>query len=330
MRRRGLSAGILAAVALGLIAALSDAAGQQDNIHRIGVFAAASPRAAPQYVAFEQRLRQLGYVEGRNLAIEFRTAEGRAERMPELAAELVRLAPDLIVAVGSQALIGALQQASHGKVPIVMVAVDFDPVAAGFVTSLARPGGNITGVFVRQPELAAKRLELLRELVPAAALIAVLWDALTTEQLTSVEATAGALGVQLQPIKLRDPPYDFDGAFAAAAQAGAGAVLTPLSPAIFRDRARLVDAALRSRLPVMFASRELAEAGGLISYGANLAEQLRRAATYVDEVLKGTSPAGLPIELAASYELVVHLRTAKALDIVIPQSILLRADEVIE
>ena len=211
MNRRDFLAGVLAAVALGLVVPSSHAAEQQDNIRRIGVFAAASPRSAPQYVAFEQRLRELGYVEGRNLAIEFRTAEGRAERMPELAAELVQLAPDLIVAVGSQPLIGALQQASHGRVPIVMVAVDFDPVAAGFVASLARPSGNITGVFFRQPELAAKRLELLRELVPEAAPIAVLWDAFTTEQLTSVEAAAGALGVQLQPIQLATRPMTSTG-----------------------------------------------------------------------------------------------------------------------
>ena len=330
MSRRGLIAGILAAVALGLVAASPRAAGQQEKIHRVGVFAAASPRSAPQYAAFEQRLRELGFVEGRNLAVEFRTAEGRAERIPELAAEFVRLRPDLIVAVGPESLVRAVQQATRGTIPIVMVAVDFDPVAAGVVASLARPGGSITGVFFRQPELAAKRLELLKEVVPDAARVAIFWDEFTTEQLKSAEAAAGALAVQVEPIELRDAPYDFDGAFAAASRAGAGAVLTPMSPAIFRDRTRAADAALRSRIPAMFASRELAEAGGLVAYGANLAEQVRRAATYVDKVLKGARPADLPIELAATYELVINLRTAKALGLTIPQSVLLRADEVIE
>jgi putative ABC transport system substrate-binding protein len=242
---------------------------------------------------------------------------------------LVRLKPDLIVAAGPEPLFAAVRQATR-TIPVVMVSVDFDPVATGYIASLARPGGNLTGVTFRQAELAAKRLELLKETVPGLARVAVVWDTFSHDQMQSVSAAAAALKLQLHPIEFRDTPYDFEGALGAAARDGAGAVLSALSPEMFRERARLARAALDHRLPAAFPLREFADEGGLMSFGVNFPDQWRRAAEYADKVLKGAKPTDLPVEQPTKFELLVNLKTAKDLGIAVPESILVRADEVIE
>jgi putative ABC transport system substrate-binding protein len=332
------AAGLLSLALGSVLAPPRDAAGQPERAYRIGVLAAGSPRSQDFYQAFYGRLRELGYEEGRNLSIDHRSAEDRAERAPEIAAELLRAGagpPDLIVAVGPEwalrAAVRATGDSGHDALPIVVVAIDYDPVARGYIAGLARPGGRITGVVFRQVELAAKRLQLLTEAVPGAARVAVLWDGASADQLQATQSAAGPLALQLQPIELGDaPPYDFDRALDAAAREGAAAVLSSVSPAIFRGRERLASAAQRHRLPAMYAARQFAEAGGLMAYGANFAEQMRRAAAYVDKILKGARPAELPVEEASTYELVINLKTARALGLELPQSLLLRADEVIE
>ena len=318
------TAGLIAALAL--LAPAFAAAQPSTKVARIGILSGV-PRSAPTHVAFEQKLRELGYVDGQNLAIEFRSAEGRADRFPALAAELVRLKVDVIVAVATEAALRAAWQATS-TIPIVMVAVGYDPVALGYVSGLARPGGAITGVFFQHLELIAKRLQLLKEAVPKITRVAVLWDVFATDQLKEAEAAARSLGIQLQPVELRDP-YDFDGAFRAA-RGRAGALLVLMSPVFFRERARIADLAAKHRLPAMFGVREFAEAGGLMAYGATISEMFRLAAEYVDKILKGARPADLPVQQPTRFELVLNLRTAKALGLTLPQSLLIRADKVIE
>jgi ABC-type uncharacterized transport system substrate-binding protein len=295
----------------------------------IGILATGQLRTAAPYPALERALRDLGLVDGQNVRIEFRMAEGRIERLPGLAAELVRSNVDVIVAGGTFPSLEAARRASS-VVPIVMIAVDFDPLAAKVVPSLNRPGGNITGVFVRQIELTAKRMELLKEIVPKARRIAILSDDFTVDQLKMAESTARSFGLRLQPVKFHGPPYDYAAGFASAAKERAAAVLVPVGPLFFRDRARVVEVALQQRMPTMFPLPEFADAGGLIAYGANLDVTFASAAPYIDKILKGVKPADLPIEQPKSFELVVNMKSAKAMGLTIPPSVLLRADRVIE
>jgi putative ABC transport system substrate-binding protein len=290
---------------------------------------AAQPRSANFIQAFEHRLRELGYVEGQNLVIEFRTGEGKAERYPTLAAELVNLSVDVLLASGPEATLRAARHAT-GTIPIVMVAIDYDPVARGYVAGLPRPGGNITGLFFQQLELTGKRLELLKDALPRLTRVAVLWDAFSADQLPAAEAAAGRLGVQLQPMQLRNPPYAYAEAVSAAAQARVEALLPLMSPVFFRERARLLELVGTHRLPAIYGQREFVEAGGFMAYGVNFSTMYRRAADYVDRILKGAKPADLPVEQPTKFELVVNLRTAKALGLTIPPSVLMRADEIIQ
>ncbi len=321
---------VIAAFALGILfVPVSGEAQRPGRVARVGMLSAAQPRSASFLQAFEHRLRDLGYVEGQNLIIEFRTGEGKAERYPALAAELVERHVDVLVASGPEAVLRAARDATR-TTPIVMVAIDYDPVARGYIAGLPRPGGHITGLFFQQLELTGKRLELLKGALPQLTRVAVLWDAFSADQLPAAKAAARELGVQLQPVELRDPPYDYVSAFNAVAESGAKALLPLMSPVLFRERAPLLELVGTHRLPAIFGQREFADAGGLMAYGVSFNEMFRRAADYVDRILKGTKPADLPVEQPTKFELVINLKTAKALGLTIPQSVLIRADQVIQ
>ena len=302
---------------------------QESRVLRVGAVSAGAPRSSPHWDAFSQRLGELGYVEGRNLSIEFRSADGRPERFPGLMTELVRRGVDVILTVGPEASLRAAKEATTA-IPIVVVAIDYDPIARGYVGGLARPGGNVTGVFLRQPELTPKRIELLKELVPKVRRVVIFWDAFSGDQLKEAQTVAQATGLQLQPFEFRTPPYDFDGAMKSATRQQAGALLGLASPIFYRQRADLAEMAIRHRLPTIAPFRESAEAGVLIAYGASLPDMLRRAAEYIDRISKGAKPADLPVEQPTKFELVINLKTAKALGLTIPPSVLARADEVIQ
>ncbi len=317
----------LGCLAGGLLAAPLAAEAEQ-TLARVGFPASGSPRSVPLVADFEERLRELGYIEGRNLTIEFRSAEGNVDRLPTLAAELVQLKANVIftaTAPGVRAV-----KAASSSMPIVTLATDYDPIAAGFVSGLGRPGGNVTGLFLRQVELTAKRLSLLKEALPATTRVAVFWDTFATDQLRTAEATARSLGLQLQPLELRSPPYDYASALEKAARGHAETLLGLAFPLMYRDRNEVAAAVLKTRLPGMFPFREVAEAGGLMAYGANLSEMYRSAAVYVVKILKGAKAADLPVERPTKFELVLNLKTAKALGLTIPPSLLQRADQVIE
>ena len=318
----------LAIVAGGLLAAPLVVEAQQAKVYRIGLLSTGNPRSTAIFQAFEQRLRELGYVEGQNLAIEFRTAEGRTDRLPGLAAELVRLNVDVVV-VATDPATRAAKEAS-AKIPIVMVSVNYDPVELGYIASLARPGTNVTGVLFLHRELTAKRVELFKEMLPTVKRVAILSDPLAAEQLSALEAANRSMGLQLQVLELRNPSYDFESAFRAAMRSRAQALFVLTTPVIFRERSNVAQLALKNRLPTSFAHREHVEAGGLMSYGPNFNDMWRLAAVYVDKILKGAKPADLPVEQPTKFELVINLKTAKALGLTIPQSLLLRADEVIQ
>jgi ABC-type uncharacterized transport system substrate-binding protein len=318
---------------LALLAAPFAAEAQQAaKVPRIGYVStnlAANPHTRE---AFRQGLRDLGYVEGRNVVIEYRSAEGKVERFPALAAELVALKVDVIVAANTRAALAAKQ--ATRTLPIVF-ATAVDPVASGLVTSLARPGGNVTGLSILAPELVGKCLELLKQAVPGVSRVAVLWqpggygERTEKEMLKEAEVAARALGVRLQFVEARGPT-DFARAFSDMTGARAGALTVLSSVTFISERRRLVDLAAKNRLPTVYPGREFVDAGGLMAYGSDLADLNRRAATYVDEILKGTKPRDLPVQQPTKFELVVNLKTAKALGLTIPQSVLLRADEIIQ
>jgi putative ABC transport system substrate-binding protein len=282
--------------------------------------------------AFRQGLRERGYVEGQNIVIEYRSADGKIERLPGLAIELVRLKVDLIIA-GNTPMARAAQQATT-SIPIVG-SVMGDPVGDGLVASLARPGGNITGLTFLGPELVPKRLGLLKEALPRVSRVAALWhpgsfgDRTIRDMLKETEAAARTLGVQLQLVEVRGPD-DFDRAFSTMTKERTEALVQVPSTMLFNERRHIVALVTKHRLPSMFHAREFVELGGLISYGASITDLYRRAATYVDKILKGARPADLPVEQPTKFELVINLKTAKALGLTIPQSLLLRADEVIQ
>ena len=314
----------------GLLAAPLAAEGQQaGKVYRIGICSAGQTRSSPLYQAFEQRLRALGYVEGPNVSIEFRSAGGNLGLVPTLTRELVSLGVDVLVTAGGEASIRAAKEATS-TIPVVMVAVDFDPIASGYVGSLAHPGGNMTGVIFQEPDLTAKRLDVLTQALPKTTRVAVLWDTYAADQVGVAVEAARRLHLQAQPIEFGPLPYDYEGALKMATRARAQALLVLTSPVIFRDRARFTTLAVQHRLPTMFPFPEIVEAGGLMSYGANLTSLFRHAAEYVGKILKGAKPADLPIEHPTKFELVINLKTAKALGLTIPPSLLARADQVIE
>ena len=303
---------------------------QPTKVPRIGYLAAISLSAlAARTEAFQQGLRELGYVEGKNIVIEWRSVEGKLDRLPALAAELVRLKVDVIVTAGSP-ITRAAKEAT-ATIPIVMT-FDTDPVGNGFVASLARPGGNITGLANFAPELSGKQLELLKETVARLSRVAVFGTSPnpdTTLSLREVDLAAGVLKVKLQYLDILNPK-DIETAFRAAGKGRAEAILMMVRPAIAGGhRTEIVELAVKSRLPVIYNRREDAEAGGLMTYGVNANDLVRRAATYVDEILKGRKPADLPVEQPIKFEFVVNLKAAKQIGLTIPPNVLTRADRVI-
>lgn len=316
----------LATVACGLLAAARGAPAQQiGKVYRIGLLRVGSP--PPGFIEpFRQGLRELGYVEGQSIIIEYGLAENVAQ-LPELAARLLRLKVDLLVASGTPSVVPAKNAAS--TVPVVFVAA-IDPVATGVVTSLARPGGNVTGVSAVHADAMGKRLQLLNELVPKASRIAFMVRATspaTAQYVKEAELAARTLGMQLQILAVRDAG-DLEGAFASAQ--GASALLQVDDAMLTAQRTRIADLALKNRLPTISGLREMVEVGGLMSYGPHYGDLYRRAATQVDKILKGAKPADLPVEQPTKFELVINLKTAKALGMTIPQSILARVDLIIE
>jgi putative ABC transport system substrate-binding protein len=297
---------------------------------RIGVLSGgAASTQAVRWEAFRQGLKEFGYVEGRNIVIEYRYAEGKPERLPTLAAELVRLKVDLILSAGEQG-VRAAKQASQ-TIPIV-VALAGDLVGPGYVASLARPGGNITGQTTLVSELSAKRLELLKTAFPKVSRVAILWNptnAANVAAFKETEVAARALRIQLLPLDVRRAD-DFAGAFPAALRARADALIAVGDTLLLTHRARIADFAAKNRLPAMYGNEDFMDAGGLMFYGPNVADMYRRAATYVDKILKGAKPGALPVEQPTKLEFVINLKTAKALGLTIPPSILSRADRVIE
>jgi putative tryptophan/tyrosine transport system substrate-binding protein len=324
-------------VLLVLAAASAAAAQPAEKVPRVGFLWTASPASVGPYRdGFLRALAELGHGDGRDIRVEHRYGEEDVNRLPRLAAEIVSQGVDVIMTQGTP----AARAAKHATttIPIVMVNVG-DPVGTGLVASLSRPGGNLTGLTIVAPELSAKRLELLKEAIPKMARVAVLWESASTwvepskpaeqqRQPAALAAPARALGLRLQILEVRGPK-EFDDAFAAARRSRADGLLVLPSPLLNYHRASLVDLAARHRMPATYQAREFVDAGGLMSYGPELADGFRRAATYVDKVLKGARPADLPIEQPTKFELAINLKTAVALGLTIPPSVLARADHVI-
>ncbi len=321
---------IVATVALAALCTLprSEAA-QPGRIPRVGVLAGpAAPVGVPYVAAAREALREIGYVEGQNIIVEYRWAEGKPERWPVIAAELVNLKVDVLVTVAETATRHAMEATS--TIPIVMVCVD-DPVGLGYVASLARPGGNVTGSASLLPELAGKRLQLLKEVVPKASRVAFFWDGNPGGALGFKETQGAAqqLSMALQSVVAR-APSEFDRAFAAMAAERADALTVLTGPRTFGQRKVVAELAAKHRLPAVYELREFVDAGGLMSYGPSLIGMVRGTVTYVDKILKGAKPADLPVEQPTRFELVVNLKAARALGLAIPPSILVRADQVIQ
>jgi putative tryptophan/tyrosine transport system substrate-binding protein len=284
----------------------------------------------PNVEAFRQGLKDLGYVEGKNIQIEFRYGEGKPDRVPNLVAELVQLKVDVLISGDAPAI--RIAKDATKTIPIVMV-INQDPVATGLVDSLARPGGNITGISRLTRELSGKRLELLTEVVPQLSRVGILWAATSEGSKISFQeyqAAARALKIQLQSLEVRGPEPDLGGAFQSAVKGRAGALITIGNSLLNRRRTQIADFAIKHRLPSMFESSLWIEPGGLISYSSSDAESYRRAAWYVDKILKGTKPANIPVEQPTKFELVINLKTAKQIGLTIPQSVLFRADRVLK
>jgi putative ABC transport system substrate-binding protein len=307
------------------------AAQEAGRIYRVGFFGGAldSNVIALGYPAFRDELRKRGFIDGRNLVMEFRSTRQEASRLLADAAELVRSNVDLIVAAGPEVALKAALAASS-TVPVVMWANNFDPFSHGYVQSLARPGGNVTGLFTRQPELAAKQVEILKETFPDRTRLTVLWDAISADQLSGAERAAKSLHLTLRAIKFENPPYDIAAAFHRMAEGDPEMLLVLSSPLFGPHNKEIAEETLRSRLPAMFIFKYYVEDGGLMSYGIDIKSDFRRLAEYVAKILNGATPADLPVQTPTKFELIVNLKTAKAIGIELPTSLLLRADEVIE
>ena len=320
--------GLVLALGLSLVP-LATEAQESGKISRIAFISTSSPGISPTGEAFRQGLRELGYVEGQNIAIEWRWGRGRTERFPEFAAEMVKLKVDVIVAANDAAGRAALNATK--TIPIV-VGLMGDPVGSGFVATLGRPGGNVTGLTSQSPEVIAKRLQLLKEAIPSVSRVALLADTNDVSYRLAVresEAPARTLGVQVRLHEVGSP-NELTRAFATLAKEGASAVLTVGGTMFYANRVQLAEEVRRSRLPAMCPTREHVETGCLLSYSVSLRDLFRRAAYFVDRILKGAKPADLPVEQPTWFELVINLKTARALGLTIPQSILVRADEIIQ
>ena len=321
-------------VASVLLLWLFGAEGQEaGKLPRVGVLvpgSASSDTRARPIAAFEDGLRDRGWVEGTNLLIERRYAEERPERYPALAADLVRVRVDVIVPAGGPASLKAATDATK-TIPIVMVASSRDPIAAGLIKSFARPGGNVTGLATASAELIGKQLEFLKAAIPVESRFGLLWDrtAGPFQPIKELDATARSLGAQLQVFDVRDPA-DFEGAVTNAVKAHVGGLIMVGSPMLVRYGREIADLLAKYRLPAVAIWRSQTEAGALMAYGPSITSEFRSAAIYVDKILKGANPAELPVEQPSKYELVINLRTAKALGLALPQSLLVRADEVIQ
>jgi putative tryptophan/tyrosine transport system substrate-binding protein len=324
LKRAPLFAATFSLIILGGVAA----AQQRPKTSRIGFLSTVAP-LSERLEAFQQGLRELGYIEGQNIIVDYRSAEGKADRLSDLAAEFARLKPDLIVSAGPT-VTRVLKQATR-TIPIVM-AQDTDPVGNGFVANLARPGGNITGLATLSPELSGKRLELVKEIIPRLSRVAVFGTSTqpgTAESVKELETAARALALQLEYFELRNSK-DVDNSFETAAQRRIQAVVTLQSPVVSAQRKQIAELANKNRLPVIYSDRQYASSGGLISYGVSAADLWRRAAYYVDKILKGAKPADLPVEQPTKFELVINLKTAKQIGLTIPPNVLARADRVIK
>ena len=319
----------LALCALLFALCVSAEAQQPAKISRIGFLSTTSPANVPTRLeAFRQGLRDLGYVEGKNIVIEYRYAEGNIDRLPTLLDELMRLKVDVIVASGPSPTRAAKK--ATATIPIVMT-WDYDPVGNGYVASLARPGGNITGLSILAPEISGKQLELLKEIVPKLSRVAVLGTSTVpgnAEALKATELAAQAHKVQLQYLEIRDRK-DIATAFQTARKARADAVLALASRVLLTDRTQVAELAVKNRLPAIYGEREHVEAGGLVTYGVSISDLFRRAATYVDKILKGAKPSDLPVEQPIKFEFVINLKAAKQIGVTIPPNVLARADRVI-
>src|SRR6516164_8702307 len=318
MRRRAFITLIGGAAAAWPFAARAQQGGKK---YTIGLFSAAIrlPENAPAWIAFLGAMRELGWIEGKNVVFEGRYADNRLERLPALAEELLRLNVDVIVGVGTLAPLAAKRATT--TIPIVMTAAG-DPLGSGLVATLPQPGGNVTGMSLMAPELGGKRLELLKELLPRLARVAVLWNAAnpySARVFKQVQAAGGTLGIEVQSLEMRDPD-DYDGAFEVARKQRPDAMITVEDPLTYTYRKRIADFAAGQQLPSLSGLSEFAVAGGLMSYGANNADLFRRAAGYVDKILKGAKPADLPVQQPTEFELVINLKTAKALGVTIPPS----------
>jgi len=312
-----------------LAAPIAAQAQQAENVPRIGFLFYGNPGPSPEVDTFRQGLRDLGYIEGQNITLEYRFAHGRVGRLPELAVELVRLKPDVIVTPGTPASMAAKKATS--TIPIVFAGVA-DAVGAGLITTFARPGGNITGLTSISAELGGKRLELLKVVVPKASHVTVLYnpaDQSNVLVLKELQESSRALGLTLQPLAVRGPD-EFEGAFASMTRERVHALFVAAGVLTTEHRKPLVGLAAKCRIPAMWGERQFVEAGGLMSYAVNFYDEIRRAATYVHKILKGAKPADLPVEQPTKFELVINLKTAKALGLTIPHSLVQRADELIQ
>jgi putative tryptophan/tyrosine transport system substrate-binding protein len=312
-----------------VLATVSIAKSQQpQKLHRLGLLLALSPDESADIHAFRQGLAALGYVEGKNITIEYRYAEGKLDRLPALAAELVGLKVDVIVALSPPSAHAAKNATK--TIPIVMRSTD-DPVSTGLIASLARPGGNVTGLTSISTELIGKRLEILKETVPRAHVIAVLRNPTAPDadlKWKETEAAGRALGLQFQSVEVKSPE-DFESAFRRATSTKPHALIALRNPLIVNNRKRIAALASKNMLPAMYDDREYVDAGGLMSYGADLTDLHRRAAIYVDKILKGAKPADLPVEQPMRFELIINLKAAKQIGLTIPPNVLARADRVI-
>lgn len=326
MRRRELIT-FLGGVAASTILPTIDLCAQQLAMTQVGIVTI-QPPTSPPFAAFTQRLHQLGYVEGQNLRLHFINPERQAGGDEGAVQELIHRKVDIIFA-NYQPTMAAVSAAAP-TIPVVMIAVDYDPVALGYVKSFARPGGSVTGLYLQQIDLARKRVELLTQALPSVHAATVFWDSASEAQWKATRSAATEFGLRLADVELRDRPYDYESALAQAPPDFRSVAIFPTSPVFFRDRQRLAEFALRHKIAAMFGLREWVDAGGLLSYGVNFPTLYKRAAEFVDMIARGAKPADLPVEQPTKFELVLNLKTAKLIDVTISPAILVRSDEVIE